>query len=258
MEEILDAGDDLILKIETGLRNIREEKEAEIALLLEEEAMARRHKMVERLRLAWMTELSKLTMEELDEDMETIELLVKKMMICESGGYTGKYSTIPMEDVEMLDTAKQSTKDKIIRWADEQMDTITISTEDTMDKGLMDDDVMMANTDLGELNMDTMSEEVGMLSEGEEGKWETLCGMGGSQLVNVGSVVGMESLFEYPNHYSSGHTPLLSPATIPEYGVELGCVMGLLITGDNGAILTEDIQDNDTHTLWPLPIYSVR
>ena len=53
MEEILDAGDDLTLKIETGLRNIREEKEAEVALLMEEEAMARRHKMVERLRLAW-------------------------------------------------------------------------------------------------------------------------------------------------------------------------------------------------------------
>jgi hypothetical protein len=72
MGEILDAGDDLILRIEIGLRNIREEKEAEVALLLEEEAMARRHEKVERLRLAWskrmaqkkyermMTELSKL------------------------------------------------------------------------------------------------------------------------------------------------------------------------------------------------------
>ena len=47
MEELLDAGDDLILKIETGLRNIREEKEAEIALLLEEEGLARRLMMVE-------------------------------------------------------------------------------------------------------------------------------------------------------------------------------------------------------------------
>ena len=47
MEEILDAGDDLTLKIETGLRNIREEKEAEIALLLEEEGLARRLMMVE-------------------------------------------------------------------------------------------------------------------------------------------------------------------------------------------------------------------
>jgi hypothetical protein len=191
MEEILDAGADLTLKIETGLRNIREEKEAEVALLMEEEA--RRHKMVERLRLAWrkkmehqkyermMTELSKLTMEELDEDMETIELLVKTMMICESGGYTGKYSTIPMDDMEMLDTAKKSTKDTIIRWSDEQMDTITLSTEDAMDKGLLEDDnMMMANTDLGELNMDTMSEEVGIWPEGGEGKGETLCGMGGS------------------------------------------------------------------------------
>ena len=74
MEEILDAGADLTLRIETGLRNIREEKEAEVALVLEEEAMARRHRKVERLRLAWsmkmehqryermMMELSKLTM----------------------------------------------------------------------------------------------------------------------------------------------------------------------------------------------------
>ena len=88
-----------------------------------------------------------------------------------------------------------------------------------MDKGLvMDVDVKIANTDLGELNMDTMSEEVGILPDGEEGKWETLCGMGGSQLVNVGGVVGMESLFEYPNHCGSGHTPLLSPVTIPKKG----------------------------------------
>jgi hypothetical protein len=57
---------------------------------------------------------------------------------------------------------------------------------------MMDVDVKIANTDLGELNMDTMSEEVGILPDGEEGKWETLCGMGGSQLVNVGGVVGME------------------------------------------------------------------
>jgi hypothetical protein len=63
------------------------------------------------------------------------------------------------------------------------MDTTTISTEDTMDKGLLINDHMkMANTDLGELNMDTVSEEVGMLPEGEEGKWETLFGMEGSQV----------------------------------------------------------------------------
>jgi hypothetical protein len=144
-------------------------------------------------------------------------LLVKNLMICESGGYTGKNITIPMEDVEMLEMAKQSTKDTIIRWADEQMDTITISTEDTMDKGLViNDDVK--NTDLGELTIDTMSEEVGILPGGEEGKWETLCGMGGSQLVNMGGAVGMESLFQYPTHCGSGHIPLLSPATIPEMG----------------------------------------
>ena len=51
-------------------------------------------------------------MEELDEDMETIELLVNNLMICESGEYTGKYSIITMEDVEMVDTAKANTGDR--------------------------------------------------------------------------------------------------------------------------------------------------
>ena len=62
-------------------------------------------------------------------------------------------------------------------------------------------------------------------------------------------MVGMESLLEYPDHYGSEQTLLLSPTTIPENGVEVDCVMELLITGDNEAILTEDIQDNDTHTV---------
>ena len=66
-------------------------------------------------------------------------------MICESGGYTGKYSIITVWDVEMVDTAKLSTRDTNIRWTDEQMDTITIATEDNMDKELvMEDDVEMA------------------------------------------------------------------------------------------------------------------
>ena len=53
MEDILGAGDDLRIEVENGLRSIREEKEAELALLMEEEAMTKRHEKVERLRLAW-------------------------------------------------------------------------------------------------------------------------------------------------------------------------------------------------------------
>ena len=71
-------------------------------MLVEEEAMLKRHEKVERVRKAWrkrmehqkyeimMKELSKLSLEELDKDMETIELLVNKRMIDEAGGYTGK------------------------------------------------------------------------------------------------------------------------------------------------------------------------
>ena len=51
--------------------------------------------------------------------------------------------------------------------------------------------------------MDTISEEVGIWPEGEEGKMETLCAMGGSQLAEGGSVVEMESLLEYPDPYGS-------------------------------------------------------
>ena len=50
------------------------------------------------------------------------------------------------------------------------------------------------------------------------------------------SVVGVETDIEYPHHYGLGHTPLLRPATITEKGVELGCVIGLPTTGDQGGV----------------------
>ena len=69
------------------------------------------------------------------------------------------------------------------------------------------------------LTMDTLPEGVEMVV------------MGDSQLSELGSVVGVESIIEYPHHCGSGHTPLLSSVTIPENGVELGCVIGLQTTG---------------------------
>jgi hypothetical protein len=63
---------------------------------------------------------------------------------------------------------------------------------------------------------------------------------------------------EYSNHCGSGHTLLLRPATIPENGVELGCVIGLLITEGNEAILTKDVQNDDTHTPWPGTLHNVK
>ena len=67
---------------------------------------------------------------------------------------------------------------------------------------------------------------------GVEGKEEPLSLMCASQPVEMGSVVGVESSCEYPHHYGSGHTPLLSPAIITEKGVELGWVIGLSTTGE--------------------------
>ena len=120
--------------------------------------MLKRHEKVERLRLAWkkwmehqkyegmMKELSKLSLEELDKDMETIKLLVTKLMLDETGMYTGRCNIITMDDVEMKDTAEQSSRDANIRWTDEQMDTVTIATREyTDDELLMEDDMMMTN-----------------------------------------------------------------------------------------------------------------
>ena len=181
--------------IETGLRNIREGEEAELAMLMEEEAMIRRHEKVERLRMAWqkkmehqkyermMRELSKLTLEELDEEMETIELLVNKLMLDETGGYTGKCNIITMEDVEMVDTAKANAGDSCIIWTDEQMDTVTMATGDDMDEELlMEDDVAMAINDLAEMTMDTLPGVLEMFLEEEEGKEEALSLMMGQSV----------------------------------------------------------------------------
>jgi hypothetical protein len=178
MGDILGWRDDLRREIETDLRKIREGKEFELVMLMEEEAMTKRHEKVDRFRLAWhkkkehqkyermKKELSKVTLEELDEDMDTIELLVNKMTICESGGYTGKCNIITMDDVDMVDTAGQSTRDTSIRWTYGQMDTITIATVEDMDEELLiQDNVKMANTDLEGMNMDTLPGVVEMMPE---------------------------------------------------------------------------------------------
>ena len=58
-----------------------------------------------------------------------------------------------------------------------------------------------------------------------------------------GSVVGVESLSEYPHHCGGGHTPLLGPATFPENGMEFGWVIGLQPTEGNYTLLTDDVTD---------------
>ena len=70
-------------------------------------------------------------------------------------------------------------------------------------------------------DMDTLPGKTEMVRM-EDGHWSM-----------SGSVVGVESLIEYPHHCGEGHTPLLGPATIPENGVDLGWVIGLQPTEGN-------------------------
>ena len=82
MKDILGGEGNLKLEIETGLRDIREVEKAEVAMLMEEVVVIRRQAKVERLRMAWqkrmeqkeykrmVKELSKLTLSELEGDIE--------------------------------------------------------------------------------------------------------------------------------------------------------------------------------------------
>jgi hypothetical protein len=122
-----------------------------------------------------MKELSKLSLDDLDRDMESIELLVTKMMIEVSGLYTGRANIIDMCDVEMTDAAKHISNNNIILWTDEQMDTVSVATGEFMDKeDILEDDKMMTNTAQEGMPVDTLPEVVEMLPE-EEGKEEAMC-----------------------------------------------------------------------------------
>ena len=87
--------------------------------------------------------------------MEEIEMLVQNLMIGEPGGCTGKYNFINMEDLVMVDTAESISSDRVIRWANEQMDTRTL------EEGSMEDnDMAGAIMEIGhsveeEVKMDT-------------------------------------------------------------------------------------------------------
>ena len=145
MKDILGGESNLKVEIETGEMDIREVEEAEVAMLMEEAAVIRRQEKVERLRMAWRKRmrlqeyemmvkgLSKLSVTELEGDMEEIEMLVQNLMIGDTGGCTGKYNFINMVD---MDTAESNSSDRVIRWADEQMDTRT------MEEGSMEDNDM--------------------------------------------------------------------------------------------------------------------
>ena len=151
-------------------------------MLMEEAVVIRRQEKVERLRMAWqkrmkqkeyermVKELSKLTLSEPEGDMMAIGLLVRKLMIGEAGGGTGRYNIIDMADVVMVDTAESNTSNTVIRWTDEQMDTKVLG-DDVNNEYVMEDDLEMAHTDTEEVtSMDTLPEVVVMLPEEEEGK----------------------------------------------------------------------------------------
>ena len=198
---------------------------------------------MERLRLAWkrkmelrkyegmIKELSKLSLEDLDRDMESIELLGTKMMIDVTGVYTRGVNIIEMDDVEMKDPAKDISSMNVILWTDEQMDTAAMATGEIIDEeDMVEDDMMRPDTAQEGMTVDTLLEVVGMLPEEEMGMVETMCTRGESQPDELEGVVGVESSGYYPHHYGDGHTLLLSPATITEKGVELGCVPKQLLS----------------------------
>ena len=90
----------------------------------------------------------------------------------------------------------------------------------------MERDIMMNNFAQGDMKEDTLPEGVEMMPEGEGGMEVALSRSMGNKPDELESVVGVERLHHYPHHYGGGHTQLLSPATITENGVELGCVTG--------------------------------
>ena len=71
-QEIMEGGDDLREGIETGLRDIREMKEAETAMMLEEKAVLKRHEKMERLRLSWRKQMEHQKYEQMMKELSNL------------------------------------------------------------------------------------------------------------------------------------------------------------------------------------------
>ena len=206
----------------------------------------RRLEKVERLKIAWkkkmetkkyelmLEKLSKLTLLELEKDMMEIERLVRDMVIMEAGEAAAKMDIIDTEDVVLVTVTSDNLEAVDIKWADEQMDIM-------VKEHTGQEDMMMIDYSGEEVELDI---DIRMVQE--EYKKDTVTLMGG-HLPGEDSVVGVESYFVYPHHYGGGHTPLLRPATITEKGVELGCVIGLPTTGDQGEVdnMVVELEDED-------------
>jgi hypothetical protein len=222
IKEVEVGGMTRIEKVETQLRGLREDEETLLQAISEDAARTKRMEKTERLKRAW-----KLTMEhrkcqmmiqmmgtlsvlELDMEMEWIETKVLELMDCEVE-----------ESVEV--GLKDEDGDQIMPEEDSltkmEMEVIPDMVKEYGQKVV--DDIDM-NTLPGKTEMIRMEDSLWSMS---------------------GSVVGVESLNEYPHHCGGGHTPLLGPATIPENGVELGWVIGLQPTEGNDTLLTEDMTD---------------
>jgi hypothetical protein len=138
------------------------------------------------------------------------------MVIVESGESV-KMAIIDTEDVVMVTV--DTSSGLMSRW--------TLIMEDTKQE-----DMVIEHSGGEPVEMDLMYGS-GVMMVSEECKEETMNLVGGHLPDVVGSMVGVESYIVYPHHCGSVHTPLLSPATITENGVELGCVIGLHTTGDH-------------------------
>jgi hypothetical protein len=246
MEEIMKGDTDLKRKVEHRLRDSREMMEATEAMLAEEAVNMRRMEKVERLKIAWkkrmearkyelmLEKLSKLTLLELEKDMMEIERLVRNMVIMEAGEAAARMNIIDTEDVVMVTVTSDNLEVVDIKWTDEQMDIVT--------KEYTEQEDMMRMAHSGE----EVETDIDIRMVQEEYKEDTVTLMDG-HLPGGESVVGVESYSRYPHHYGGGHTPLLRPVTITEKGVELGCVIGLPTTGDQGEVdnVMVELEDGD-------------
>ena len=70
-----------------------------------------------------LKKLSELTVLELEKDMMEIEMLVRDMVIVESGESV-KMAIIDTEDMVMVTVDKNNLSTGHIKWADEQMDIV--------------------------------------------------------------------------------------------------------------------------------------
>ena len=119
------------MEIEKSLRNAKEVKEAEKAMLREEQLDRARFQKIKALKLLWkkrrdekeykmmVMKLSELSLSDMDKEIMEIEKLIKAMILVESDGVTEVMPTVDMEDMQMFDTTQSGARALEIKWLEE-------------------------------------------------------------------------------------------------------------------------------------------